>query len=85
MTIYHPMNINGYLKRLSIIDRLNNRYDKKLNVVTDAITEEQRQAILDQGRKEGKGGFFKANRKYFRYPGCQCHIDYELPPKYDDL
>ena len=46
------------------------------------ITKEQREELLEQGRKEGKEDFFTKNRKYFRYPGCQCHSKYEAPPPY---
>ena len=34
-------------------------------------------------RKQGKEDFFTKNCKYFRYPGCQCHLKYEVPPPYD--
>ena len=54
----------------------------KSKKTTDAITAEQREAILAQGRKEGREGFFKENRRFFRYPTCQCHVNYELPPAY---
>ena len=47
------------------------------------ITKEQRQELLEQGRKEGKVDSFSKNRKYFRYPGCQCYLKYEAPPPYD--
>ena len=40
------------------------------------IMKEQREEILELGRKEGK------NCKHFRYPGCQCHLKYETPPHY---
>ena len=46
------------------------------------ITKEQREETLEQGRKEGKEIFFTANRKHFRYPGCQYHLKYESPPPY---
>ena len=45
------------------------------------IPKEQRDELLEQERKEAKK-VFKKNRKYFRYPGCQCHLKYELPPPY---
>ena len=44
------------------------------------ITKEQREEILEQGRKEGKEDFFTKNRKHFRHPGCQCHLKYKAPP-----
>ena len=44
------------------------------------ITKEQREEILEQGRKEGKGDLSTKNRKFFRYPGCQCHLKYESLP-----
>ena len=47
------------------------------------ITKEQREELLEQGRKEGKADSFSKNRKYFRYPGCQCYLEYEAPPPYD--
>ena len=34
------------------------------------ITKEQRDKVLEHGRKEGKGRFFTKNCKFFRYPGC---------------
>ena len=46
------------------------------------ITKEQREEILEQGRKEGKEIFFTAICKHFTYPGCQCHLKYEFPPPY---
>ena len=46
------------------------------------ITKEQREEILEQGRKEGKEDFLTKNCKHFRYPGCQCHLKYEAPPPY---
>ena len=46
------------------------------------ITKEQREEILEQGRKEGKEDFFTKNCKHFRYRGCQCHLKYEAPPPY---
>ena len=46
------------------------------------ITKEQRDPILEQGRKEGKEDFFMKNRKYFSFPGCQCHLKYEALPPY---
>ena len=31
--------------------------------------------------KRRQGKFFTTNRKFVRYPGCQCHLKYEsLPP-----
>ena len=50
----------------------------KSKKTTDAITTEQREAILAQGR-------FSQNRRHFRYPTCQCHVNYELPPAYSYL
>ena len=47
------------------------------------IAKEQLEELLEQGRKEGKEDFFTKNRKYFRYPWCQCHSKYEAPPPYD--
>ena len=43
------------------------------------IEKEQQEELLEQERKEGKEDFFTANRKFFRYPGCQCHLKYESP------
>ena len=40
------------------------------------IIKEQREELLEQGR------FFTKNRKYFRYPWCQCYLKYEAPPPY---
>ena len=40
------------------------------------ITKEQREELLEQGRKEGK------HCKYFRYPGCQYHLKHESTPPY---
>ena len=45
------------------------------------ITKEQREKILEQGRKEGEEIFTK-NCKYFRYPGCQCYLKYKAHPPY---
>jgi len=50
--------------------------------LTSTITAEQREAILAQGREQGKQDFFTKNRRYFRYPTCQCHISFEPPPEY---
>jgi len=50
--------------------------------LTSTITAEQREAILAQGREQGKQDFFTKNRRYFRYPICQCHISFEPPPEY---
>ena len=50
----------------------NKAYDRKLN--NDTINDEQRQAILDQGKKK-KAEMIFLNRGYFRYPGCHCHVD----------
>ena len=44
------------------------------------ITKEQREELLEHGRKEGN--FFTKNHKVFRFPGCQCHLKYETPPPY---
>ena len=46
------------------------------------ITKEQREELLEQGRKEGKEDFFSKNCKFFRYPRCQCRLRYEVPPPY---
>ena len=46
------------------------------------ITKERREEILEQGRTESKEDFFTKNRRFFRYPGCQCHLKYEAPPPY---
>ena len=54
----------------------------KAKVKIKEITKEQREEILEQGRKEGKEDFFTKNCKHFRYPGCQCHLKYEAPPPY---
>ena len=35
------------------------------------ITKEQREELLEQGRKEGKEDFLQKN------PGCQCHLRHE--------
>ena len=81
------ISLNEYqqiLKEIEHYRQIKQQIRQKTKRVTDAITQEQRQQILDEGKKQGKEDFFKANRKYFQYPGCQCHIDYELPPKYDD-
>ena len=40
---------------------------------TKHIKKEQREQLLEQGRKARKEDFFPKNRKRFRYPGCQCH------------
>ena len=47
------------------------------------ITKEQREELLEQGRKEGKEDFFTKNRKYFRYLECQCHLKHQAPPPCD--
>ena len=54
----------------------------KAKVKIKEITKEQREEILEQGRKEGKEDFFTKNCKHFRYRGCQCHLKYEAPPPY---
>ena len=50
------------------------------------IKKEQREEIFEQGRKKEKKRrqrrFFTANRKHFRYPGCQCNLKYESLPPY---
>ena len=46
------------------------------------ITKEQREEILEQGRKEGKGDFLRKIAKSSGYPLCQCHLKYEAPPPY---
>ena len=48
----------------------------RTNAKVKQIEEEQREEIIEQGRKEGKEFFFTANGKFFRYPGCQCHLKY---------
>ena len=53
------------------------RNQAKANV--KQITKEQREELLEQGRKEGKENFLR-KKKHFRYPGCQCHLEYEPPP-----
>ena len=40
----------------------------KSKKTTDAIAAEQREEILKQGREEGQTGFFRENRRFFRYP-----------------
>ena len=44
------------------------------------ITKEQREEILEQGRKEGKGDLLRKIAKSSGYPRCQCHLKYEAPP-----
>ena len=80
------MNINGYLKRLSIIDRLN-RADTtpKLNELQTLLPKIDDKQILDEGKKQGKEDFLKQIANTSGIQTCKCHIDYELPPKYDDL
>ena len=46
------------------------------------ITKEQREELLDKGKKEGKEDFFMKNRKHVKYQGCQRHLKYEAPPPY---
>ena len=43
------------------------------------ITKEQQDEFLEQGRQESKKLFFTTNCKYFRYPGCECHLEHETP------
>ena len=57
----------------------------KSKKTTDAITAEQREEILKQGREEGQKAFLEKIAAYFRYPTCQCHVNYELPPAYEYL
>ena len=42
------------------------------------ITKEQREELLEQGRKEGKEDFSE-NHRYFRYPEQPCHLKNVLP------
>ena len=46
------------------------------------ITKEQQEELLEQVRKEGKEDFLQKNRRFFRYPGCQCHLKYDPHPPY---
>ena len=41
------------------------------------ITKEQREELLEEGRKEGKEYFLQKIPN--TYPGCQCHLKYESP------
>ena len=44
------------------------------------ITKEQHEELLEQERKESKEDFLQKNLRYFRYPGCKCHLKHEAPP-----
>ena len=41
---------------------------------TEAITDDQMRSNLGSRKRREQERFFKANRKYFRYPECKCHI-----------
>ena len=43
-----------------------------------------KQTTKDQREELNKeqGRFFTKNCKYFRYPGCQCHLKHEARPPY---
>ena len=62
------------LKEIEHYRILKEQIRTKSKRVTDAINEEQRQAILDQGRKEAKGRFFTSNHKYS--PPSNPTVDY---------
>ena len=43
------------------------------------ITKNSQKNYLNKKGKKARNILSK-NRKYFRYPGCQWHLKYELPP-----
>ena len=45
------------------------------------IAKEQREEILEQGKKKAKKILTK-NCKHFMYSEFQCHLKYEAPPLY---
>ena len=48
----------------------------KSKKTTDAITAEQREAILISGpRTRSNKLFLEKNRRFFRYPTCHCHVN----------
>ena len=47
------------------------------------ITKEQREELTRKKRRQRR--FFMKNHKYFRYPGCQCHLKCEAPLPYSLL
>ena len=78
-----PDEYQRILKEIEHYRQIKQQIRQKTKRVTDAINEEQRQAILDQGRKEGKEDFLRqiANTSGI-LPSHTCRLP---PPKYDDL
>ena len=76
---------NEYQKILQEKQRyltLKSQIRKKTKKLVNTITQRTARRNSPTGPPRGKTGFFKANRKFFRYPTCQCHIKYEQPPPY---
>ena len=73
------------LKEVERYRTMKEQIRSKSKKTTDSITAEQREEILKQGSRRRSKGFFRENRRFFRYPTCQCHVNYELPPAYEHL
>ena len=81
-----PTEIHKVLQEREKYRKLKANIRNWTKVKVKKIEKDQGEELLEQGRKEGrkegKEDFFMTNRKYFRYPGCQCHLKYESPPPY---
>ena len=61
------------LKEVKKYRKLKADIRNQANAKVIQITKEQREKLLEQGRKGGKKYFLKKSRKHFRYPGCKWH------------
>ena len=73
------------LKEAKSYRQMKEQIRNKSKKATDAITTEQREEILISRSRRRQARFFRKNRRYFRYPTCQCHVSYEPPPAYEYL
>ena len=78
---FHLLNFIRYYKRYKNIASLRLISESKLKP-RKADHKRTARRIARTRKKRRQRRFYTKNHKYFRYPGCKCHLIYEASPPY---